>query len=108
MTIRYSCQHSHFSDLWLSFRRPIGDTENAPLPHTVCACRFGDDVEPRYIVGAVQLAQCARTRSSKDGCFQAHLLDVNAAQLPCPLTSCFGTLADNLGCFPFDYEPLHS
>jgi hypothetical protein len=65
-------------------------------------------VEPRDIIGADHLDQCASTRSSKDGCFQAHLLAVVGDRLPFPLTIGFGTLPYTLGCFPLDHEPSHS
>ena len=53
------------------------------------------------------LDQWALTLSSKDGCFQAHLLVVHAWKLLFPLRYCLGTLTDDLGCFPFDKRPLH-
>ena len=68
-------------------------------------CQFGGSLEPRYIFGAKKLDQCASTRSSKDGCFQAHLLDVIVFSLPLPLRERFRTLLYILGCFPLDYEP---
>lgn len=65
--------------------------------------RFGESLEPWYIFGAMELDQWAITLSSKDGCFQAHLLVVIARSLPFPLSDCLGTLAYDLGCFPLDF-----
>jgi len=67
--------------------------------------RFGNLLEPRYIFGAIELDQWAITLSSKDGCFQAHLLVVWALSHPFPLSKCLRTLAYDLGFFPFDFGP---
>ena len=48
------------------------------------------------------LDQWAITLSSKDGCFQAHLLVVMVIELPFPLSYNLGTLTYDLGYFPFD------
>lgn len=68
---------------------------------------FGESLEPRYIFGAMKLDQWAITLSSKDGCFQAHLLVVIARSLPFPLSDCLRTLAYDLGCFPLDLGSYH-
>ena len=39
--------------------------------------------------------------------FGANLLVVCASPHPFPLSGNFGTLADDLGCFPFDHGPYH-
>jgi len=69
--------------------------------------RFGEWLEPRDIFGAFGLDQWAITLSSKDGCFQAHLLVVFAQKPPFPLSHFLETLAYDLGSFPFDFGPLH-
>ena len=77
--LRYSCQHSHFRHLQWTSRSTFIGPRNVPLPTGLFPnqCRrFGARIEPRYILGGHSLDQCALTRSSKDGCFQAHLLAV--------------------------------
>lgn len=49
--------------------------------------------------------QWSITISSKDGCFQANFLVVKAYLLPFPLSYCFKTLTNDLGCFPLDFRP---
>jgi len=71
------------------------------------ARRFGAPMEPRYILGGRALDQCALTRSSEDGCFQAHLLAVFGRAPPFPLVGGLGTLAGDPGCFPFDLRSSH-
>ena len=85
-------------------------TRHRTLRYRACkgTCWVGAMVEPRDIVGAAHLDQCACTRSSKDGCFQAHLLVVAGVPLPFPLTIGFRTLPDSLGCFPLDHAPSHA
>jgi hypothetical protein len=64
--------------------------------------------ESRYIVDAEQLYQWFVTLSSKNGCFQAHLLIVYTTPLSLTLIHRLETLANDLGCFPLDPEPSHS
>jgi len=113
--IRYSCQHSHFWGLLLSFQKKFCVKQNVPLPKRnwsnewirfLIRC-FGGYLKPRYIFSASTLDQWALTLSSKDGCFQAHLLVVFAYKLLFPLRYRLGTLSNGLGCFPFDERPLH-
>ena len=44
----------------------------------------------------------------RNGCFYANLLAVFVSTLHFTLKQYFGTLADGLGCFPFDYEPCRT
>jgi len=103
---RYSCQHSHFWYLQVLSPKTFPDWQNVPLltlEKLSRSRRFGESLEPWYIFGAMELDQWAITLSSKDGCFQAHLLVVIARSLPFPLSDCLGTLAYDLGCFPLDF-----
>jgi len=76
--------------------------------------RFGNILETRYIFSDSKLDQWALTLSSKDGCFQAHLLVVLARKSILkyflyhlfPLSICLGTLTCGLGFFPLDFGPL--
>ena len=104
----YSCQHSHFWYLQVLSPKPFFDWQNVPLLTLerllfARSRRFGESLEPWDIFGAMELDQWAITLSSKDGCFQAHLLVVIARSLPFPLSDCLGTLAYDLGCFPLDF-----
>lgn len=69
------------------------------------ARNFGGAFWPRCIFGAKTLVECAVTRSLKDGCFQANLLNVFVFSLPFPRNARLETLIDDLGSFPFDIPP---
>ena len=117
MISRYSCQHSHSWYLLPASRSAFCDLQDVLLLFYLLihlldwnACRsrrFGEWLEPRDIFGAFGLDQWAITLSSKDGCFQAHLLVVFAQKPPFPLSHFLETLAYDLGSFPFDFGPLH-
>lgn len=88
MILRYSCQHYHFWYLQLLWQLTFKKLQNVLLPFYHIpdkSRRFGVYFEPRYIFGAIKLDQWAITLSSKDGCFQAHLLVVKALVHPFPL-----------------------
>jgi len=74
-------------------------------------CRGGAAAGGRGAAGRLlqdpSIGQCASTRSSKDGCFQAHLLAVVAGPPLSHLDQRFRTLADGLGCFPLVSGPSH-
>lgn len=91
-----------------SWRKSFNKLQNVPLPYFDVdqnIRHFGKLHKTRYIFGAISLDQWAITLSSKDGCFQAHLLVVFATSLPFPLSNCLGTLVFDLGCFPLDFGP---
>lgn len=109
MISRYSCQHSHSWYLLQAWQLAFNNLQDVLLPFC-CSSRsrrFGGQLEPRDIFGAFGLDQWAITLSSKDGCFQAHLLVVFAQKLPFPLSCLLETLAYDLGCFPLGFGPLH-
>ena len=62
--------------------------------------RFGESLEPLYIFGAMKLDQWAITLSSKDGCFQAHLLVVVAFLLAFLTKWLLKDLSVRSGLFP--------
>jgi hypothetical protein len=107
MISHYSCQHSHFWYLQVCHQKPSPIDRTSRYWHLKKQLsrsrRFGESLEPWDIFGAMELDQWAITLSSKDGCFQAHLLVIIARSLPFPLSDCLGTLAYDLGCFPLDF-----
>lgn len=118
MINRYSCQHSHFWYFQQLISIVFYNLQNVPLPIVAQSVydwrfaphlsrRFGELLESLYILGARKLDQWAITLSSKDGCFQAHLLVVVAFLLTFSLSNCLRTLAYGLGCFPFDLGSYH-
>jgi len=77
----------------------VGRFATTTLKKVICC--FRRFLEPRDIFGEGVLNQCALTRSSKDSCFQAHLLGVSILLLPFPLKiKPFQDVSRQSGLFP--------
>lgn len=100
MILRYSCQHSHFWCLEKSlsiFRRRSTERFATYLIRSLDFIkyhRFGEWLEPRYILGAIELDQWAITLSLKGGCFHKYVFSNAFALVQTISWLCWNVLFD--------------
>ena len=105
---RYSCRHSHFHTLQHSLRYAFDAVWNAHLPRTLLCIRcFGTRLIPDHLrryparpVSYYALFKWWLLLSQHPGCHRR--ITSYRTEL------CLGTLAGDLGCFPFDREDYPS